>query len=837
MHGGPRRTLSRISTKISPPLSVTASASALLDRGYPDVRLSSHLLRFGPGDAEKSGSGSGSSSSSGGPASAPGGGGGDGGSSGSSASGAAAAGTAGSSAAGAGVASAAGRAPLGRRGSSTSLPDSLPPAGGRSGVAGDARSASEPRSQRNLLSGLSLLGRDKDKDGKERERDALTVPPPGSSVLVAASLSAASAAAPASGDGASSGSAGSGAAAPAAASSAAGSDRAERADRADRAYEPDPPLAPCPLNVPLVRHLAITNFSRSQAAHVTIRPLQSFVEAEAEADAGEAAYAGPGSGGTDAAASDGSSSLTLAAAAGSAAAGSAAGGDGGAGRGADSPTASGAGIGAAAAAVSAALPAGAQSLPACFISVEPSSLSLKKGASGRVAVSVTLLRPGTTVNALLAVEVAGGLRLMVMVRALAEKRVFGIPLALLPLAPLGAPGAGGVVVPPGFAAAASSGSGSVAGSIAAAGVGAVGPIGVPRTLAALRVALCRDGGLRTEGVFRMSAGGEEIASVRGALDAGVFDGAASPCSPLAAAQLIKVFLRELMPSKVLASLPTEPLLAVVTPEQCAALADAHLPAGSPLRCLLDWLVDCLAETAEQEVSNRMGAKALAVCVAPNLLDTDVSNAAINPMTALMCSQKTVHMLAKLVERRLAARAAAARSGSGSTGSSADGGAPHASAVGAPRASAAVLADVRASAKVPMASAAAIAAVGAGLSGGRPLPAPAPLSADSAASGAGESFNASSASGQNGAASLGHADGAAASAAAGHSEGGDHDCGNDVDADAEAAPPRSRVLPEDRWSCDISLDSSAASALHAARAASEAAEASRPLPAAPPRSDE
>lgn len=250
----------------------------------------------------------------------------------------------------------------------------------------------------------------------------------------------------------------------------------------------------------------------------------------------------------------------------------------------------------------------------CFIRVDPPSLLLKKAESALVSVYVQLLRPGAHVDAFVAVETVGGLRTLVLIRALAEVSVFG-------LAPEDAE------------------------CVESAGVA-----GIPKPLALLRDRIV-DGeggaGLLNEGLFRIQPSGEEVQSVREQLNQCTFAGAAAPCSAIAAAHMIKVYLREL-PRRLLSAVPTEALLSASSDEQCEALVVTYLtPAYA---AILRWFVDLLARVAVHERDNRMGVKALAVCVGPNLFDTDE---AVNPMQALMTSQKAVHVVQKLTTQRLA----------------------------------------------------------------------------------------------------------------------------------------------------------------------------------------
>jgi hypothetical protein len=256
----------------------------------------------------------------------------------------------------------------------------------------------------------------------------------------------------------------------------------------------------------------------------------------------------------------------------------------------------------------------------CYISVDTPTVVIRRGESATVYVSVQLLKPGARVDALLAAEVAGGLRLMVLLRALAEVTVFGVRLADVPAVASGRHAAG-----------------------------------IPAPLAQLRERLMLDGGaaLRTEGIFRLAPAGDEVRRVRLALNEGRFrPDAPTACSGVAAAHMIKVFLREL-PQPVLSAVPTEVLLAASTEAECLAAAARLQP---PASVVFDWLVDLCAEAAVHEAENRMGAKNLAICLGPNLFVTDE---AVNPMEALMTSQKAVNLLHRVIAARMRERGLAA----------------------------------------------------------------------------------------------------------------------------------------------------------------------------------
>jgi hypothetical protein len=256
---------------------------------------------------------------------------------------------------------------------------------------------------------------------------------------------------------------------------------------------------------------------------------------------------------------------------------------------------------------------------AAFVSASPPSLVLKRGDTGVLCVHLTLLRPEVAVGALVVVDVAakrddkegGGLRQCVALRATGGTTVFGVPLADVPVAPPGSEGT-------------------------------AGRSSVPLPLALLRARLQRLGGLREEGVFRVAPSTEERENLRAQLDAGAFRGGASACTGVAAAHMVKLFLREL-PRPLLSAVPTEELLKAPATDAATAAVLARLDARSS--ALLGWLADLLVETARHEAVNKMGHQNLAICVGPNLFATD-GNA--NPMEALMTSQKAVGLLYRVL---------------------------------------------------------------------------------------------------------------------------------------------------------------------------------------------
>jgi hypothetical protein len=256
----------------------------------------------------------------------------------------------------------------------------------------------------------------------------------------------------------------------------------------------------------------------------------------------------------------------------------------------------------------------------CLVSVEPATAVLERGKSATVAVTLRLLRPSVSNDAFIVVETAGGNRLLALARAVCERTVFGVALGDVPLTT------------------------------------SAGYEGIPVPLALMRDRLLADGGatLRTEGIFRVAPSNDEKAAVRSALNDGSFSLTSPPAaSGIALAHMIKVFLREL-PQPVLSAIPTETLLNAASEEDCIALIGWLVP---PASVVFAWLVDLLIEVAKFEAWNKMGAKNLAICTGPNLFATDES---VNPMEALMASQKAVNALFQVIQARAQAEARGGR---------------------------------------------------------------------------------------------------------------------------------------------------------------------------------
>ncbi|XP_051228541.1 rho GTPase-activating protein 2-like [Lolium perenne] len=172
---------------------------------------------------------------------------------------------------------------------------------------------------------------------------------------------------------------------------------------------------------------------------------------------------------------------------------------------------------------------------------------------------------------------------------------------------------------------------------------------VPSILLHLQRRLYDQGGLTTEGIFRVAADGAQEQRVRQHLDlAGTIpddddDGAAVDVHCLAG--LIKAWFREL-PGGLLDALPEEEVARCTTAEEAGRLCGKLAPAKA---ALLDWAVQLMADVASEEGRNRMGARNVAMVFAPNMTQ------AADPLTALKYAVQVMNFLNQLIERALRQR--------------------------------------------------------------------------------------------------------------------------------------------------------------------------------------
>ncbi|CAL5075933.1 unnamed protein product [Urochloa decumbens] len=165
---------------------------------------------------------------------------------------------------------------------------------------------------------------------------------------------------------------------------------------------------------------------------------------------------------------------------------------------------------------------------------------------------------------------------------------------------------------------------------------------VPKILLLMQERLYSQDGLKAEGIFRITPENSQEEHVREQLNSGIVpDDIDVHCL----ASLIKAWFREL-PEGVLDSLSPEQVLHCNTEEQCIELVELLPPTQA---ALLHWVVELMADVVEEEESNKMNARNVAMVFAPNM--TQMSD----PLTALMHAVQVMNLLKTLILRRLRER--------------------------------------------------------------------------------------------------------------------------------------------------------------------------------------
>uniref|UniRef100_A0ACD5XF00 Uncharacterized protein n=1 Tax=Avena sativa TaxID=4498 RepID=A0ACD5XF00_AVESA len=169
---------------------------------------------------------------------------------------------------------------------------------------------------------------------------------------------------------------------------------------------------------------------------------------------------------------------------------------------------------------------------------------------------------------------------------------------------------------------------------------------VPSILLHLQRRLYDQGGLATEGIFRVAADGAQEQRVRDHLDlAGATPEDDAGVDVHCLAGLIKAWFREL-PGGLLGALPEEEVARCASEEEAGRLCEKLEPAKA---ALLDWAVQLMADVASEEGRNRMGSRNVAMVFAPNMTQE------VDPLTALKYTVQVMNFLNLLIERALRQR--------------------------------------------------------------------------------------------------------------------------------------------------------------------------------------
>ncbi|KAF8707262.1 hypothetical protein HU200_030269 [Digitaria exilis] len=162
---------------------------------------------------------------------------------------------------------------------------------------------------------------------------------------------------------------------------------------------------------------------------------------------------------------------------------------------------------------------------------------------------------------------------------------------------------------------------------------------VPTILLMMQRRLYEQGGLQAEGIFRINAENSQEEFVRDQLNSGIVpDGIDVHCL----AGLIKAWFRE-MPSGVLDSIPPEQVMQCQSEEDCARVAKCLPPAEA---ALLDWAINLMADVVQEERTNKMNDRNIAMVFAPNMTQM------ADPLTALMYAVQVMNFLKMLVQKTL-----------------------------------------------------------------------------------------------------------------------------------------------------------------------------------------
>ncbi|KAK6141304.1 hypothetical protein DH2020_024940 [Rehmannia glutinosa] len=172
---------------------------------------------------------------------------------------------------------------------------------------------------------------------------------------------------------------------------------------------------------------------------------------------------------------------------------------------------------------------------------------------------------------------------------------------------------------------------------------------VPTILLLMQERLYSQGGLKSEGIFRINPENSKEEHVRDQLNRGIVP---EDIDVHCLAGLIKAWFREL-PSGVLDGLSPEQVLQCNTEEDSVDLIKHLKPTEN---ALLSWAVNLMADDVEQEESNKMNARNIAMVFAPNM--TQMSD----PLTALMHAVQVMNLLKTLIMKTIRERDEAGEGG-------------------------------------------------------------------------------------------------------------------------------------------------------------------------------
>jgi len=180
---------------------------------------------------------------------------------------------------------------------------------------------------------------------------------------------------------------------------------------------------------------------------------------------------------------------------------------------------------------------------------------------------------------------------------------------------------------------------------------------VPSVLLFLAGQLKEHAGLQKEGIFRVSGQKTKVAAARTALDSGDVAQALSNMDANVAANLIKLWFRELQPQALLNCLAEAQMVPAANGSDDAiqSLMEDEKAMPPLQRGVFLWLLDLLCAVVSNEPVNRMGPQAAGVVLAPNLWHSENAN----PIRDIELAQQAAKFLQKALKWRLASLEGAA----------------------------------------------------------------------------------------------------------------------------------------------------------------------------------
>jgi len=172
---------------------------------------------------------------------------------------------------------------------------------------------------------------------------------------------------------------------------------------------------------------------------------------------------------------------------------------------------------------------------------------------------------------------------------------------------------------------------------------------IPRVLEEVASCLRDRGGLREEGIFRIAPMAADCEPVKEALNLQCSRAVCEQVTDLhVLATVIKVWFR-MMPVKLLSVVSPAEITSCSTGAQCMQVLQ-RFPPGH--KGVVLWLLDLMADVADQQEHNKMNERAVAIVMAPNLYDAPSSE---NPLDALMQTQKFTKFLSELLHHYIVVR--------------------------------------------------------------------------------------------------------------------------------------------------------------------------------------